>query len=63
MIGTLYLDANGEAIDSSRGRMPPLFLSIKKFNKLNDMYINHQIVGEIARQRATSDRVIRLNWY
>ena len=59
----LYLDANGEAADSTRGSNRPLFLSHKRYRKLQDLYLSHSLATEVVRQRASSDRLLRLNWY
>lgn len=58
---SLYLDANGET--SRIGQSRPMFLSLKRYLKVDEIYKNHLIPYEVARSRATNDRVIRQYWY
>lgn len=59
---SFYLDSTGE-INDNRGQNRPMFLSQKRFKKLEELYAGHQISREIARKRSTADSVVRLNWY
>jgi len=59
---SLYVDENGEEdVGLRRGR--PLFLLDERFQRLERLWSKHEIPGEVARIRSTSDRVIRDNWY
>lgn len=60
---SLYLDANGDAGDSSRGHNRPLYLSQRRLQKIEQLYLTHALPAELARRRATADRVVRQNWY
>jgi hypothetical protein len=59
---SLYLDASGE-VNEHRGQNRPLFLSSKRYRKLEDLYTSHQVAKEISRKRSSAESVIRLNWY
>ncbi len=59
---SLYLDVNGET-DNSKGQNRPMFLSMKRKQKVEEIYKNHMIPYEVARNRATKDKVIRQWWY
>lgn len=59
---SLYLDSSGE-VNEQRGQNKPLFLSMKRYRKLEDLYMNHQIAKEIVRKRASAESVIRLSWF
>jgi hypothetical protein len=59
---SLYLDSSGE-VNEQRGQNRPLFLSAKRYKKLEDLYLSHQIAKELVRKRATAESVIRLNWF
>ena len=59
---SLYLDASGE-VNEQRGQNRPLFLSAKRYKRLEDLYLNHQIAKEIVRKRASAESVIRRNWF
>jgi E3 ubiquitin-protein ligase UBR1 len=59
---SLYLDVNGES-DHNKGQNRPMHLSLKRYAKVEEIYRNHMIPNEIARNRATKDTHIRLNWY
>jgi hypothetical protein len=59
---SLYLDQNGESGEGS-GQMRPMFLSQKRLRKLEELYLTHQIAREVTRQRVSTDRYIRQNWY
>ena len=62
---SIYLDHNGEVPEGNNmsSQMRPMFLSYKRLKKLEEMYVTHQIIREVTRQRASSDRHIRQNWY
>jgi E3 ubiquitin-protein ligase UBR2 len=59
---SLYLDSSGE-VNDRQGQNRPLFLSAKRYKKLEEMYLNHQIAKELVRKRASAESVIRLNWF
>lgn len=59
---SLYLDSSGE-VSENRGQNKPLFLSTKRYKKLEEMYVNHQVGKEVVRKRASAESVIRLNWF
>ena len=59
---SIYLDDTGEVSDTL-GRNRPMYLSMKRYQKLAELYSSHQIGKEVARKRATSDSVIRQYWY
>ena len=59
---SVYLDQNGEAPEFT-GQMRPMFLSAKRLRKIEELYLTHQIAKEVTRQRVSSDRFIRQNWY
>ena len=59
---SLYVDEHGEEdVGLRRGR--PLYLHQERFQRLQKLWLQHDIPGEVARIRSTSDRVIRDNWY
>jgi hypothetical protein len=58
----IYEDANGETSEEMHQRKP-MYLSQVKWDKLESMYLKHEIVKELVRTRGNSDRVIRSNWY
>ena len=60
--GALYLDKNGDTGDE-RGVHRPLALSITRFQKLEELYMRHQIASEVTRHRLTQDRTIRSYYY
>lgn len=59
---SLYVDRDGEVEDSRRHNRP-LFLSSKRYRRLQEMYLKHQIAIEVVRRRTTEESVIRENWY
>jgi hypothetical protein len=58
----LYLDKNGEA-GEGRGPNRPLMLSNARYARLEELYLKHQIAGEVSRKRLNQDRNIRANYY
>ncbi len=60
--GALYLDKNGET-GEGRGHNRPLTLCIPRFQKLDELYIKHQVASEVTRKRLTQDRSIRSFYY
>jgi len=60
--GALYLDKNGET-GEARGHNRPLVLSKPRFQKLEELYIRHQIASEVTRKRLSQDRSIRSFYY
>lgn len=44
-----------------RGR--PLFLNKHRYNALKQLYLKHRVAQEVSTIRASSDRVIRENYY
>lgn len=59
---SIYLDQNGDEQGNST-QFCPMFLSLKNFRTLEEMYLNHHVATEVTRRRATQERVTRLNWY
>lgn len=59
---TFYLDSSGE-VSENRNQNRPLFLSAKRYKKLEELYVTHKVSKEIARKRSTADSVVRQNWY
>eukprot|EP01041_Mallomonas_annulata_P000556 gene556-1070_t len=59
---SLYVDRDGE-VDDSRRHNRPLFLFVKRYRRLQEMYLRHQVVIEVVRKRTSEDRLIRENWY
>lgn len=59
---SIYVDQNGESCENLHSNKP-LFLNTKKYQKLEELYLKHQIGTEITRYRSTADRNIRANWY
>lgn len=59
---SLYLDINGE-IDKMKNHSRPMFLSVKRYKKVEELYVKHQVPYEIARQRTTKGSYIRQDWY
>lgn len=59
---SLYLDSSGE-VNEQRGQNRPLFLSAKRYKKLEELYVNHQVTKDIVRKRASAETVIRMNWF
>ena len=59
---SIYLDSHGET-DTSRGQNRPMYLSLKRYKKIEELYKNHLIPYEVARIRSNKDRVIRQFWY
>ena len=60
--GALYLDKNGES-GEGRGQNRPLVLSIPRFQKLEEMYLRHQVATEVTRKLGYQDRSIRAYYY
>ena len=60
--GALYLDKNGET-GEGRGHNRPLVLSVPRFQRLEELYIKHQIASEVTRKRLSQDRSIRSFYY
>ena len=58
----LYLDDNGE-IDTSKGRNKPMYLSYKRYMRLQELYRNHLIPIEVIRYRMTKTYNVRLDHY
>ena len=58
----LYLDVNGET-GESRGQHRPLILSKVRYQKLEELYLRHQVASEVSRKRLNQDRNIRMHWY
>ena len=57
---SLYVDEYGEC---STGHNRPLYLSKVRFEKLQALYSNHEILKEIVRIRLGERSVIRHNFY
>ena len=49
------------ATELKRGR--PLFLNKHRYNALKQLYLRHRVAQEVSAIRASSDRVIRENYY
>lgn len=59
---SIYLDATGESCEGSF-QNKPMFLSTKRYRKLEEVYVAHHIAKEVARKRASSETVIRQFWH
>ena len=59
---SVYVDVNGE-VPEAHGLLRPMFLSARRYARLEEMYLSHQVVREVTRHRAMADRVLRLDWY
>jgi hypothetical protein len=64
----LYLDSAGDAPTTSlaghlHGHTRQLYLSQARVQRLNELYIGHEVAKEVVRRRTTADRIIRFNWY
>lgn len=61
---SFYLDSSGEVSEHHRGTQSrPMFLSAKRYRKVEELYLGHQVSREVARKRSTADSVVRQNWY
>ena len=60
---SLYADEDGEMDTNVKHHSRPLYLYRERYLKLNEMYIKHQIAGEVVRKRSSEDSVIREYWY
>ncbi|CAK9251643.1 unnamed protein product [Sphagnum jensenii] len=58
---SIYLDSNEETDRSNQNR--PMFLSVKRYKKVEEIYANHSIPLEVTRNRTTKQSFIRLAWY
>ncbi len=58
----IYLDQNGESSELAV-QSKPMFLSAVRVRRLEELFVRHQLVRELYRVRASSDRLIRQNWY
>jgi hypothetical protein len=59
---SIYVDETGEP-GEGRGHNRPTYLSSKRYQTLQDLYLAHNIAKEVTRMRATSESVIRQFWY
>ncbi len=61
----IYLDKyhGGTKKLSIANQNKPLYLSESNYRKLEGLYMNHQVVREVIRQRQNDDKLARLNWY
>ncbi len=59
---SIYLDESGETNESGF-QNKPMYLSQKRYRKLEELYIGHQVGKEVARKRVNSDSVIRQFWH
>ena len=59
---SIYLDQYGEASELFT-QSKPMFLSQARVRRLEELYVRHQLVRELYRVRASTDRLIRQNWY
>ena len=59
---SIYLDATGEVSEGSV-QNKPLYLSQKRYRKLEEVYVGHQVAKEVARKRVSSETVIRQFWH
>jgi hypothetical protein len=59
---SIYLDETGES-NQSGYQNKPMYLSQKRYRKLEELYISHQVGKEVARKRGSSDSVIRQFWF
>jgi hypothetical protein len=63
---TIYLDEHNESnsdVHYGYGHNKPMFLSLKRYQKVKELYLQHVIAKEITRKRVTADNVIRQYWY
>jgi len=58
----IYLDHNGETSETL-SQSKPMHLSRKRVKRLEELYVRHLLAKELFRVRASSDKVIRQNWY
>jgi E3 ubiquitin-protein ligase UBR1 len=58
----IYLDHNGETCDTL-SQSKPMHLSRRRVRRLEEMFVRHQLARELFRVRASSEKVIRQNWY
>ncbi|CAN0161036.1 unnamed protein product [Ectocarpus sp. 4 AP-2014] len=59
---SIYLDDHGEE-DAQLRRGRPLFLNKHRYDSLKQLYLRHKVAQEVSAIRASSDRVIRENYY
>ncbi|CAN0069625.1 unnamed protein product, partial [Scytosiphon promiscuus] len=59
---SIYLDDHGEE-DAQLKRGRPLFLNKHRYDSLKQLYLRHRVAQEVSAIRASSDRVIRENYY
>jgi len=59
---SIYLDSIGE-VNEYRGQKRPMFLSMTRYRKLEELYLSHQIGITVIRNRSSADSIIRTNWY
>ncbi|CAM9192647.1 unnamed protein product [Ascophyllum nodosum] len=59
---SIYLDDHGEE-DAGLKRGRPLFLNRHRYNALKQVYLRHRVAQEVSAIRASSDRVIREDYY
>jgi hypothetical protein len=59
---SLYLDSNGET-DRTKTQNRPMFLSAKRYRKIEEIYSHHQIPVEVTRNRISKSSAINLDWY
>ncbi|CAN0239959.1 unnamed protein product, partial [Laminaria digitata] len=59
---SIYVDDHGEE-DAGLKRGRPLFLNKHRYDALKQVYLRHRVGHEVSAIRASSDRVIRENYY
>jgi hypothetical protein len=59
---SIYLDELGETSETNI-QNKPMYLSLKRYRKIEEMYVMHQIAREVVTKRVTADSVIRQFWH
>ena len=63
---TIYLDEHNESntdVHYTMSHNRPMFLSGKRYQKVKELFLQHSLIKEITRKRATADNIIRQYWY
>lgn len=58
-----YVFCASPLADAELKRGRPLFLNKHRYNALKQLYLRHRVAQEVSAIRASSDRVIRENYY
>ena len=59
---SMYVDCHGE-VDKMLSRNKPLYLSEKRYAKLEAIYMSHEVAKEVVRVRASAERILHPNWF